>query len=153
MTLRTPYLMFLGDAPDQFAAKTAAGIAYWRPELRRGQFRMAGCKADLGLPDMTIEDAAAAGVGTVILGVANRGGFLDYPLSDLRLAIERPVEAARLTNRAAWCVALGANTGALDPAAAPDYLRSTGDQLVLPCVDPVPSGVGPIGDRLTDWPA
>ena len=27
-----PYLMFLGDAPDQLAAKTANGVAKWRPE-------------------------------------------------------------------------------------------------------------------------
>lgn len=84
MTLRTPYLMFLGDAPDQLAAKTAAGVAHWRPEISVGQLRLPGCRADLGLPDMTIDEAAAAGVGTVIVGVANRGGFLgegwDVPL-------------------------------------------------------------------------
>jgi uncharacterized NAD-dependent epimerase/dehydratase family protein len=84
VTLRTPYLMFLGDAPDQLAAKTAAGIAHWRPEISLGQFRLPGCNADLGLPDMTIEEAAKAGVKTVILGVANRGGLLgegwDVPL-------------------------------------------------------------------------
>jgi len=68
--------MFLGDAPDQLAAKTAAGIAYWRPEISRGQFRLPGCNADLGLPDMTIDEAAAAGIGTVIVGVVNRGGIL-----------------------------------------------------------------------------
>ena len=32
--------------------------------------------ADLGLPDMTIEEAAAAGVKTIIVGVANRGGII-----------------------------------------------------------------------------
>src|SRR5215469_7197035 len=37
--LKTPYLLFLGDAPDQLAAKTAAGVAYWRPEKCVGQFR------------------------------------------------------------------------------------------------------------------
>jgi hypothetical protein len=31
VSLRTPYLLFIGDAPDQLAAKTAAGIAFWRP--------------------------------------------------------------------------------------------------------------------------
>ncbi len=76
MSLRTPYLLFIGDAPDQLAAKTAAGIAFWRPEISRGQFRMPGCNADLGLPDMTIEEAAAAGVRTVIVGTTNRGGVL-----------------------------------------------------------------------------
>jgi uncharacterized NAD-dependent epimerase/dehydratase family protein len=76
MTLRTPYLMFLGDAPDQLAAKTAAGVAHWRPEACVGQLRLPGCRADLGLPDMTIEKAATAGVKTVIVGTTNRGGVL-----------------------------------------------------------------------------
>src|ERR1051326_6724826 len=76
VSLRTPYLLFIGDAPDQLAAKTAAGIAFWRPEISRGQFRLPGCNADLGLPDMTIEEAAAAGVKTVIVGTTNRGGVL-----------------------------------------------------------------------------
>ncbi len=76
MTLRTPYLLFIGDAPDQLAAKTADGIAVWRPDISVGQFRLPGCNADLGIPDMTIEEAAAAGVGTVIVGTTNRGGVL-----------------------------------------------------------------------------
>ena len=64
MTIRTPYLLFIGDAPDQLAAKTADGIAFWRPEFCLGQLRLPGCKADLRLPDMTVEEAAAAGVKT-----------------------------------------------------------------------------------------
>src|SRR5438477_4126494 len=72
VTLRTPYLLFIGDAHDQLAAKTAAGIAFWRPEICLGQLRMPGCKADLQLPDMTIEEAAAAGVKTVIVGTTTR---------------------------------------------------------------------------------
>ena len=43
VTLRTPYLLFIGDAPDQLAAKTAAGIAFWRPEICLGQLRLLGC--------------------------------------------------------------------------------------------------------------
>ena len=76
MAIRTPYLMFIGDAPDQLAAKTADGVAFWRPEACLGQLRLPGCKADLHLPDMTIEEAAAAGVKTVIVGTTNRGGVL-----------------------------------------------------------------------------
>jgi D-glutamate N-acetyltransferase len=64
--LRTPYLLFLGDAPDQLAAKTAAGVAHWRPDWCVGQFRLAGCRADLGLPDLTLEDAAAKGAKTLV---------------------------------------------------------------------------------------
>ena len=331
MTLRTPYLLFIGDAPDQLAAKTADGIAFWRPEICLGQLRLPGCKADLRLPDMTIEEAAAAGVKTVIVGTTNRGGVLGegwepllvralelgmdlasglhhrladipalrdaaarlgrqiadvrhptrefavgngikrpgkrlltvgtdcsigkmftalalhkemrrrgvnaefratgqtgiliagdgvsidavvsdfvsgavewlspandpdhwdliegqgslfhasyagvtlalihgaqpdalvmcheptrkhmrglphYPLPDLQLCIERNIEAAQLTNPAARCVGLSINTAALDTATARDYLRQTEDQLGLPCVDPVRSGVGAVVDRL-----
>ena len=49
MMIKTPYLLFLGDAPDQLAAKVAQGIKDWRPEKAVGQYRMAGGKADLGL--------------------------------------------------------------------------------------------------------
>jgi uncharacterized NAD-dependent epimerase/dehydratase family protein len=76
MRIQHPYLMFLGDAPDQLAAKTAQGIVHWRRDWCLGQLRLPGCKADLGLPDMTVEEAAAAGVKTVVVGVANRGGVL-----------------------------------------------------------------------------
>lgn len=76
MAIRTPYLMFIGDAPDQLAAKTADGVAFWRPEACLGQLRLPGCNADLRLPDMTIEAAAKAGVKTVIVGTTNRGGVL-----------------------------------------------------------------------------
>ncbi len=74
--IQTPYLLFLGDAPDQLAAKVAQGIKDWRPENALGQFRMPGCGADLGIPDMTLEEAQAAGVKTLVIGVANRGGYI-----------------------------------------------------------------------------
>ncbi len=331
MTLRTPYLLFIGDAPDQLAAKTAAGVAFWRPEACLGQLRLPGCKADLNLPEMTVKEAANAGVKTVIVGTTNRGGVLGedwepllvqalelgmdlasglhhrlsdipvlretaarrgreiadvrhpdrefpvgnglkrpgkrlltvgtdcsigkmftalaidkelrargrksdfratgqtgiliagdgvsidavvsdfvsgavewlcpanepdhwdviegqgslfhasyagvtlglihgaqpdalvvcheptrphmrglptYKLPDLKLCIERNIEAAQLTNPAARCVGLSINTAGLDGAAARDYLRETEDRLALPCVDPVRTGVGAIVDKL-----
>lgn len=75
----TPYLLFLGDAPDQLAAKVAQGIKDWRPENAVGQYRMPGCGADLGLEDMTLEAAQAAGAKTLVIGVANRGGVISEP--------------------------------------------------------------------------
>ena len=323
--------MFIGDAPDQLAAKTAAGVAFWRPESCLGQLRLPGCKPDLGLPDMTIETAAKAGVKTVIVGTTNRGGVLGegwepllvqalelgmdlasglhhrladvpvlrdtalrcgrqiadvrhptrefhvgngarragkrlltvgtdcsigkmftalaiekemrgrgvkadfratgqtgiliagdgvsidavvsdfvsgavewlcpenepdhwdiiegqgslfhasyagvtlglihgaqpdalvvcheptrphmrglpgYKLPDLKLCIERNIEAAQLTNTAARCIGLSINTAGLDTGAARDYLRQTGDRLGLPCVDPVRTGVAALVDNL-----
>ncbi|MDC1399655.1 DUF1611 domain-containing protein [Yoonia sp.] len=74
--IQTPYLLFLGDAPDQLAAKVAQGIKDWRPENAVGQFRMDGCGADLGITDMTLEVAKAAGAKTLVIGVANRGGYI-----------------------------------------------------------------------------
>lgn len=74
--IETPYLLFLGDAPDQLAAKVAQGIKDWRPEYAVGQFRMEGCNADMGLPDLTIAEAKAKGVKTLVIGVANRGGII-----------------------------------------------------------------------------
>jgi uncharacterized NAD-dependent epimerase/dehydratase family protein len=71
-----PYLLFLGDAPDPLAAKTALGVARWRPGDCVGQLRLSGCEADAGLPDLTVAEAAAQGARTLIVGVANRGGKL-----------------------------------------------------------------------------
>jgi uncharacterized NAD-dependent epimerase/dehydratase family protein len=74
--IETPYLLFLGDAPDQLAAKVAQGIKDWRPGNCVGQLRLDGCKADLGLPDMDLAAAKAAGAKTLVIGVANRGGVI-----------------------------------------------------------------------------
>ena len=74
--IQTPYLLFLGDSPDQLSAKVAQGIKEWRPANAVGQFRLEGCKADIGLADMTLEEAQAAGAKTLVIGVANRGGLI-----------------------------------------------------------------------------
>jgi uncharacterized NAD-dependent epimerase/dehydratase family protein len=74
--IETPYLLFLGDAPDQLAAKVAQGIRDWRPDNALGQFRMEGCRADVRLPDMDLAAARAAGAKTLVIGVANRGGVI-----------------------------------------------------------------------------
>ncbi|WP_166416860.1 N-acetyltransferase DgcN [Cochlodiniinecator piscidefendens] len=74
--IETPYLLFLGDAPDQLAAKVAIGIKDWRPDNALGQIRLEGCGADLGLTDMTLAEAKEAGAKTLVIGVANRGGVI-----------------------------------------------------------------------------
>lgn len=95
MIVEAPYLMFLGDVPDQLAAKTAQGIVDWRPEWCRGQLRLPGCKADLKIPDMTIAEAAEAGCRTLIVGVANAGGVLpDHWSETIVQAIEAGMDVA-----------------------------------------------------------
>ena len=86
MAMRQPYLMFLGDAADDLAAKTAQGVVHWRREACLGQLRLPGCRADVGLPDMTVAQAARAGCGTMLVGVANSGGFIPAHWSDTIVA-------------------------------------------------------------------
>jgi uncharacterized NAD-dependent epimerase/dehydratase family protein len=93
--IRTPYLLFLGDAPDQLAAKVAQGIKDWRPENVVGQFRMDGCNADVGATDMTLEEAWEKGARTLVIGVANRGGVISQAWVDvLRKALEMGYDLA-----------------------------------------------------------
>jgi uncharacterized NAD-dependent epimerase/dehydratase family protein len=93
--IEAPYLLFLGDAPDPLAAKVAQGIRDWRPEAAIGQFRMEGCQADLGLPDMSLAEAVAAGAKTLVVGVANRGGVISPAwLTILTEALEKGLDIA-----------------------------------------------------------
>ena len=103
MSLRTPYLLFLGDAPDMLAAKVALGVRQWRPENCVGQFRMDGCQADCGLSDMSIAEGVAKGAKTLLIGVANRGGVISASwVAVLKQALEAGMDlAAGLHNRLA----------------------------------------------------
>jgi uncharacterized NAD-dependent epimerase/dehydratase family protein len=76
MQVAKPYLLFLGNAADALAAKTARGIADWRAEDCVGQLRLPGCRDDLGLPELTPREAAELGARTMVIGVVNPGGVL-----------------------------------------------------------------------------
>lgn len=75
-SVQPPYLLFLADCTDIADAKTAAGIKQWRGELCAGQLRLPGGTVDLGLPDLTPKQAAERGIKTMIIGIANDGGFI-----------------------------------------------------------------------------
>jgi len=95
MEIQKPYLLFLGDAQDPLAAKVAQGIKQWHPEYCAGQFRMSDCKADCGLTDLDIAQAKEAGVKTLVIGVANRGGIIsDKWLTVLKQALEAGMDLA-----------------------------------------------------------
>ncbi len=95
MQVRPPYLLFLGDVPDQLAAKTAQGIVDWRRDWCLGQLRLPGCKADLRITEMGIGQAVAAGAQTLIVGVANAGGVLpDHWTAVIVEAIESGLDVA-----------------------------------------------------------
>jgi len=103
MNIQKPYLLFLGDAHDQLAAKVAEGIKQWHPEYCVGQYRMANCHANCQLPDMDIDAAVKAGAKTLVVGVANRGGIISKEwISILSHALESGLDlAAGLHNKLA----------------------------------------------------
>jgi uncharacterized NAD-dependent epimerase/dehydratase family protein len=95
MEIPKPYLLFLGDVADQLAAKTAQGVVDWRRDWCVGQVRLPGCKADCGLPDMSIADAARQGARTMIVGVANAGGVLpDHWVASIVAALDAGMDVA-----------------------------------------------------------
>ena len=95
MQIATPYLMFLGDVPDRLAAKTAFGIKDWRPEWCVGQLRMEGCEADLGIPDMSLQEAVSKGCRTMVIGVVNAGGVLpQHWIAQVVAALEAGLDVA-----------------------------------------------------------
>ena len=57
-------------------AKTAFGIAEWAPEKCAGQIRLSDETVSVGLNDITIDEAIAAGVKTLVIGVAPIGGAI-----------------------------------------------------------------------------
>lgn len=132
VTIAAPYLLFLGDVPDQLAAKTAQGIVDWRPELCLGQMRLPGCRADLGLPELRPAEAAARGARTLIVGVANAGGVLPDHWSEAIVAgIEAGLDVAsglhvRLGSKPAIAEAARRNSRALHDVRHTDHAFGTG---------------------------
>lgn len=133
ISLKPPYLIFLGDVPDLVDAKTGAGIAHWRPDRCAGQMRFPGCPADLGLPDMSLQDAKDAGVRTVIVGVAPMGGKIpEHWISPLAELAE-----------AGFDIAAGLHTKLCDTADLVSAARKSGAKLIDVRVPP--DGL-PVGD-------
>lgn len=87
MQLRLPCLIYFGDVKDLGHAKTGLGLIQWRPEFCAGQMRAFGCQVDGGISEMSIDEAVAAGVGSLVIGVAPAGGSIPAAwIDDLVLA-------------------------------------------------------------------
>jgi uncharacterized NAD-dependent epimerase/dehydratase family protein len=90
-----PYLLYLGDAHDDLAIKTARGLAFWRPQWCLAQYRGPACQSQLDLPDMTFVQARAAGANTMVVGTANAGGVMSaQTIRDVIAAIEAGLNIA-----------------------------------------------------------
>lgn len=89
MPLRPPYLLFVGDESRTTYAKTARGIADWRADACLGQLRLSAEAVDLGLPEMSVQEAAEAGAGSLIIGTALVGGSIPSAWTGTLLAAAR----------------------------------------------------------------
>lgn len=74
LEFRPPFVVFVGAETNAAMAKTAFGVAHWRREDCVGQIGLPGGSVDVGLPNMSVADAIAAGAQTLIIGVAAIGG-------------------------------------------------------------------------------
>jgi len=83
LSIQAPYLLFLGSETSAIYAKTAAGLAHWRPELCMGQLRLSPDTVDLGLPDYDVRSAAEQGAKSFIVGTAVVGGAIPDAWIDL----------------------------------------------------------------------
>ena len=75
-------------------------------------------------------------------------GYPDCPIPDLQHAIDRYVEAARLTNRAVRCVGVSINSCTLGEAQWQAYGAEVSARLGLPVVDPMRGGVDALAEAL-----
>src|SRR5690606_14085524 len=76
VALPRPYLLFLGDVTHPAYAKTGFGLRDWAGEHCLGEFSCEGATVTLGLPRLTPAEARARGARSLIIGVANSGGFI-----------------------------------------------------------------------------
>ena len=93
ISLRAPYLIFLGTETNTTYAKTGAGIVQWQREKCLGQFHLPGGTVDLGIPELTIAAAAEAGAKSLVIGTAVIGGAIPESwLETLILAMEHGLD-------------------------------------------------------------
>ena len=86
VSLRKPYLLFLGEETNPLKAKTAFGLCDWAAESCIGQTRMPGGTIDLGLPELSPAAAADAGARSLVIGVTPVGGRIPEHWSGLLVA-------------------------------------------------------------------
>lgn len=77
MDLKTPYLLFLGNATDILSAKIANSVVDWRPELCVGEYRLPGCTITKDLEALTLEEARKRGAKTFVITLNNAGGYIE----------------------------------------------------------------------------
>ena len=90
-----PFLLYLGRSADALGIKTSRGLAEFRRQDCAGEFRYDECPQTLGLPRLTMAEAAAKGARTLVLGIAGAGGKLpDELIEDAAMALQAGMNVA-----------------------------------------------------------
>jgi uncharacterized NAD-dependent epimerase/dehydratase family protein len=76
LNIAKPYLLFLGDARRDAAAKTGFGLRDWCRSDCLGQWALPNARVDLGLPALDPGEAAKLGAKSLIIAVAPVGGAI-----------------------------------------------------------------------------
>ncbi len=76
LDLPRPYLLFLGDTTEPGFAKTAFGLRDWVPEACVGEWSLPAATVSAGLENLTPAQAHARHARSLVIGVANIGGFV-----------------------------------------------------------------------------
>ena len=76
LQLPRPYLLFVGDVTEPAFAKTAFGLRDWAGDDCVGQFGCTADAVDLGLAPLTPREARVRGARSLVIGVANTGGYV-----------------------------------------------------------------------------
>ena len=142
MKFNAPYLILIGGEKDPTYAKTGYGLVQWRRELVAGQLRFPDCELDLGVPDLSVTEAANQGVGSLVIGTATIGGII--PDDWWTVIIEAVDHDVDIIN--------GLHTKLKDNPKIIDRAKSSGSRLldirVPPSNIPVGSGKKRSGQRL-----
>lgn len=142
LQLNGPYLIFLGDVDNKIYAKTALGLVQWAPEQCVAQHGFPECEVDIGLPNMSIAEAAQAGAKSLLIGSAPVGGALqDSWIDSLLEAIAAGLDIVsglhtKLNDNPVLC------------AAAEQYQVRLVDVRVPPANLPIGNGIERSGQRL-----
>jgi uncharacterized NAD-dependent epimerase/dehydratase family protein len=114
--IQAPFLLYLGRSADALGIKTSRGLAAFRPKDCVGEFRHDECPLTLGLPRLGMEEAAAKGARTLVLGIAGPGGKLPAEL----------IEDAAAALRAGMNVAAGLHERLRDQPRLAELAREHG---------------------------
>ena len=76
LVLPQPYLLFVGDTVEAGYAKTAFGLRDWAGDKCVGECASDPAAVTTGLPRMSPAEGAARGARSMVIAVANKGGYI-----------------------------------------------------------------------------